>query len=160
MAISSLNLQPFNDCQLQRTKPLQTLSPWLSHFTKLQFRFSNISTNNRKASSFHLPSSARVNEFWSLSEVTRKGNTKAYYTKIFQRFCSILPGGNWWDLCDQEEVESRTTAAITVLHAVQRMWGLVANDRWIIYAAFGSVFLAAVSALETLFIVLDVSNQI
>lgn len=37
-----------------------------------------------------------------------------------------------------------TAKAVTVLRALQRMWDLVAKDRWIIFAAFSVLVFAAV----------------
>lgn len=41
-----------------------------------------------------------------------------------------------------------TAKPVTVLRALQRMWGLVAKDRWIIFAAFSALVLAAVSEIS------------
>ena len=58
---------------------------------------------------------------------------------------TLLPGGNWWNFSD--DVEVRILAKpVTVLRALIRMWHLVAQDRWVIFAAFSALILAAVRA--------------
>ena len=57
---------------------------------------------------------------------------------------TVLPGGSWWNF--DEDVEIRFLAEpVTVSRALLRMWNLVANDRWIIFAAFSTLIVAAVS---------------
>ena len=58
---------------------------------------------------------------------------------------SILPGGSWWRL-DDDGVEVRILAEpVTVTRALVRMWELVAKDRLVIFAAFATLIVAAVS---------------
>ncbi|PON64233.1 ATP-binding cassette containing protein [Parasponia andersonii] len=60
---------------------------------------------------------------------------------------SILPGGSWWRLDD--DVEVRILAEpVTVTRALVRMWELVAKDRWVIFAAFATLFVAALSEIS------------
>lgn len=59
---------------------------------------------------------------------------------------SILPGGTWWEL--PEDVQVKLMAKpVTLWRALSRMWDLVARDRWVIYAAFSALILAAVLSL-------------
>ncbi|OWM76106.1 hypothetical protein CDL15_Pgr009752 [Punica granatum] len=61
---------------------------------------------------------------------------------------SLLPGGSWWDL-SEEEVDVRLLAKpVTVWRALTRMWELVAQDRWVIFAAFSALILAALSEIS------------
>lgn len=60
---------------------------------------------------------------------------------------SIWPGGSWWSLSDHADF-IMTAKPVTVLRALQRMWDLVAKDRWIIFAAFSALVLAAVSEIS------------
>ncbi|GMY26301.1 ABC transporter B family member 26, chloroplastic [Fagus crenata] len=60
---------------------------------------------------------------------------------------TLLPGGNWWNFSD--DVEVRILAKpVTVLRALIRMWHLVAQDRWVIFAAFSALILAALSEIS------------
>lgn len=60
---------------------------------------------------------------------------------------SVLPGGNWWNLCDHEEVASTATGSVSAMFVLRRMWVLLDKDRWVIYVAFGSLIVAAVRVL-------------
>ncbi|CAI0390448.1 unnamed protein product [Linum tenue] len=60
---------------------------------------------------------------------------------------SILPGGNWWSLSDDVDVKL-VAEPVTVWKALERMWQLVARDRWVIIAAFSALILAAVSEIS------------
>ncbi|KAH0919437.1 hypothetical protein HID58_027097 [Brassica napus] len=60
---------------------------------------------------------------------------------------SILPGGSWWRF--SEEVDSRFVAEpVTVWRALTRIWELVAEDRWVIFAAFSTLIVAALSEIS------------
>ncbi|EOA34820.1 hypothetical protein CARUB_v10022398mg [Capsella rubella] len=59
---------------------------------------------------------------------------------------TILPGGSWWSFTD--EVDTRFIAKpVTVWRALSRMWELVAEDRWVIFAAFSTLIIAALSEI-------------
>ena len=51
---------------------------------------------------------------------------------------------------DEEKEKEQSTAAkakqVTVLRALHRMWNLIETDRWIVFVAFGSLIIAAVSS--------------
>lgn len=66
---------------------------------------------------------------------------------------SILPGGSWWSLSDHADI-IMTAEPVTVLRALQRMWELVANDRWVIFTAFSALVLAAVRVFSSLSFIL------
>lgn len=58
---------------------------------------------------------------------------------------SLLPGGSWWSFPEEVDVDVALIAKpVTVLRALQRMWQLIAVDRWIIYAAFSALIMSAV----------------
>ena len=66
---------------------------------------------------------------------------------------SFLPGGSWWSLdrIVSEANKKKDGAAgkdVSVIFALQRMWKLVANDRWTIYGGFTSLLVAAVYTIE------------
>lgn len=63
---------------------------------------------------------------------------------------SVMPGGSWWNLHRAEEVNYKFPSAakpISVWHALRTMWLLVADEAWVLYIAFGSLTIAAVSLL-------------
>lgn len=66
---------------------------------------------------------------------------------------SFLPGGSWWNLEQQEEardgeVTKDRKEGVSVIGALRRMWMLVAKDRWVIFAAFTALMIAALSEIS------------
>ncbi|KAK7366844.1 hypothetical protein VNO80_08844 [Phaseolus coccineus] len=59
----------------------------------------------------------------------------------------ILPGGRWWDFSEDVDVQL-VTQPVTVWRALGKMWELVARDRWVIFAAFSALIVAAVSEIS------------
>ncbi|KAL8043794.1 hypothetical protein ABFX02_08G007900 [Erythranthe guttata] len=69
----------------------------------------------------------------------------------FEFIRSIFPGGTWWNLSDSEhKIDGSTMAAkpLTVLKALRQMWALVADEKWILCAAFVALTVAAVSEIS------------
>lgn len=65
----------------------------------------------------------------------------------------MLPGGNWWTL-STGHVDVRLTAKpVTVVRALQRMWELISEDRWVIFVAFLTLILTAVSSFLLSFLI-------
>ncbi|XP_030544747.1 ABC transporter B family member 26, chloroplastic-like [Rhodamnia argentea] len=61
---------------------------------------------------------------------------------------SFLPGGGWWSLRgDWEEAGAADAKAVSVVTALRWVWGLIAEDRLVIYVAFGSLAVAALSEI-------------
>ncbi|KAF3431202.1 hypothetical protein FNV43_RR25932 [Rhamnella rubrinervis] len=60
---------------------------------------------------------------------------------------SIFPGGSWWSFDDNVQVRI-LAEPVTVTRALIRMWELVAEDRWVIFAAFSALILAALSEIS------------
>ncbi|KAL5122495.1 ABC transporter B family member 26, chloroplastic [Glycine soja] len=56
---------------------------------------------------------------------------------------SILPGGRWWEFSGDVDVQV-VAQPVTVWRALGKMWDLVAGDRWVIFAAFSALIVAAV----------------
>ncbi|KDP26656.1 hypothetical protein JCGZ_17814 [Jatropha curcas] len=67
--------------------------------------------------------------------------------KFFEFLPSILPGGNWWSFSEDVEVKYLANP-VTLWQALGRMWQLVAQDRWVIFAAFSALIVAAVSQIS------------
>ncbi|KAL8475388.1 hypothetical protein ACS0TY_028161 [Phlomoides rotata] len=73
------------------------------------------------------------------------------FKRWFQFIRDISPGGSWWDLSVLEQniegfpIEADT---MTALNALNKMWALVADDKWILYTAFGALTVAAVSEIS------------
>ncbi|KAA8529628.1 hypothetical protein F0562_034272 [Nyssa sinensis] len=60
---------------------------------------------------------------------------------------SILPGGSWWSFSEHVEV-AIVAKPVTVLRALRRMWELIAEDRWVVFAAFAALILTALSEIS------------
>lgn len=78
----------------------------------------------------------------------RNETARDMFVRWFELIRDVFPGGRWWNLSAVEEnVDGSPIAAapITVLNALREMWALVADDKWILYAAFGALIVAAVS---------------
>jgi hypothetical protein len=76
------------------------------------------------------------------------GRRRVVVGEFIERLRNVLPGGSWWRLEDGDEAGEGGGRAegsgTTALSALRRMWGLVAADRWVIYAGFASLVGAAV----------------
>lgn len=59
---------------------------------------------------------------------------------------SILPGGDWWSFSDEVQIKI-VAKPVTMWRALSRMWHLVAQDRWVIFAAFTALIVAAVRVI-------------
>ncbi|KAK4417807.1 ABC transporter B family member 26, chloroplastic [Sesamum alatum] len=63
----------------------------------------------------------------------------------------IFPGGSWWNLNDFEQNTNGSPVAakpMTVLEALSEIWALVADEKWILYTAFGALTVAALSEIS------------
>ncbi|CAA0831309.1 ABC transporter B family member 26-chloroplastic [Striga hermonthica] len=59
----------------------------------------------------------------------------------------ILPGGNWWRLSSEGVDNVISVKPVTVLRALRKMWELIAQDRWVVFTAFVSLIVTAVSEI-------------
>lgn len=99
------------------------------------------------------PKAASINGFSVQNPVVspdRQGEENLELVERLRRWIgfirSVFPGGSWWSF--DEDVHVRMLAEpVTVSRALLRMWQLVAQDRWVIFAAFAALILAAVRAL-------------
>ncbi|XVF43921.1 hypothetical protein PTKIN_Ptkin02bG0080100 [Pterospermum kingtungense] len=60
---------------------------------------------------------------------------------------SVLPGGSWWSFSDDVELKLMAKP-VTVWRALSRMWQLIAKDRLVIFAAFSTLIVAALSEIS------------
>ncbi|KAL6613953.1 hypothetical protein ACP70R_036223 [Stipagrostis hirtigluma subsp. patula] len=71
--------------------------------------------------------------------------------EFIERVRNVLPGGSWWRLEDGEEAGDGGGRAegsgTTAVSALRRMWGLVADDRWVVFAGFVSLVGAALAEI-------------
>lgn len=81
---------------------------------------------------------------------------------LFERLLSFVPGGNWWNLeqiAEEEEGKQANVGGarkdeedkernLSIVAALGRMWAIVSKDRWIVFIAFASLFLASLSDIS------------
>ncbi|CAL0314095.1 unnamed protein product [Lupinus luteus] len=101
----------------------------------------------------YLPKSASINgaSFQNNSEASNEVNATEFLHRLrkwIQLFPSILPGGKWWDLSDDDVKVQVLAQPVTVWRALAKMWDLVSRDRWVIFAAFSALIFAAVSEIS------------
>ncbi|XP_029130778.1 ABC transporter B family member 26, chloroplastic isoform X3 [Cajanus cajan] len=66
------------------------------------------------------------------------------FTKRVGLAASFLPGGSWWALPELREDGAEPVEAML---ALQRMWELVADERWVAFVGVGSLVIAALSEI-------------
>ncbi|XAR51909.1 Peptide-transporting ATPase, partial [Bertholletia excelsa] len=129
----------------------------LAFSTKLRFHVSTTQLNSRHKCPCVL-SSASADEFLAANLSRDEGKEGGYIGFEVVENCkrrvisllSALPGGSWWNLSDSSDAGKtiKTAKPVTVLVALRRIWKLVANDRWVIYAASASLIVAALSEIS------------
>ncbi|GFP93456.1 ABC transporter b family member 26 chloroplastic [Phtheirospermum japonicum] len=136
-------------------------SPIFIFSAKLEFRNSTVPQALAKTINFV----RRSNSIYSVRHIsipkafkqTREGccdsrnETLHIFKGWFEFVRDIFPGGRWWDLsCFEGEIDSCPTTAkpMTVLKTLKQMWALVADEKWILYTAFGALAVAAVSEIS------------
>ncbi|XP_058194019.1 ABC transporter B family member 26, chloroplastic [Rhododendron vialii] len=115
----------------------------------------SVSRSNTRFRRTYVPKSASVNGFplQSDSEVSPRdvGVNNAELSEKLRRWIafvrSVLPGGSWWSFSEDVDVVL-TAKPVTVLRALQRMWELIAKDRWIIFAAFATLIITALAEIS------------
>lgn len=159
MAVYLLNFQPNNRPICPHIKALPIFRPRIN--TRFQFQYPVTIPSARKICFFNSNLTCLSN--FSARSTPRGGGKEdedIELVDILKEWLSFmqsaLPGGSWWNLYDSKEVESSGTAAkpFTVLNALRRLWTLVEDDRWVIYVAFSSLTISAVSMLVSVFIVM------
>lgn len=141
------------------SRPIRVSLHRCSVIATSDIRKKNLRFVGKSKSSFSLQSSSRKFRLPSINCSTVNGavvETAEYYEgegdnvslperirQCIDFLRTILPGGSWWSFTD--EVDGRFIAKpVTVWRALSRMWELVAEDRWVIFAAFSTLIVAAV----------------
>ncbi|KAM7251716.1 hypothetical protein ACFE04_023599 [Oxalis oulophora] len=150
LPLCASQLQPY------KLRLLSSLSPSHRQHTNNSFRFSN----NKRRYVFRLnlsSSSPPINGFTyfekaeSVSEEKEDNVDVEEVTDRIKNWISfvrsILPGGEWWTFTDDVEVKF-LAKPVTVWRALSKMWLLVSRDRWIIFAAFTTLIVAALSEIS------------
>lgn len=68
--------------------------------------------------------------------------------KLVEFIKNVFPGGNWWKLSSEDVDVGGTSKPVTVVRALNRMWELIAEDRFLIFAAFTALIVTALSEIS------------
>ncbi|KAI9075576.1 hypothetical protein K1719_042482 [Acacia pycnantha] len=118
--------------------------------TKTRFLFSFKSLQNANTmcyKRFELRT-LRTSCQFSVSENGKYGNFDSGLRTAFSFARSISPGGSWWNLSEHKQDDVEAAKRMTALLALRRMWVLISGERWILFVAFGSLVIAAVSEIS------------
>ncbi|KAM3394692.1 ABC transporter B family member 26, chloroplastic isoform X1 [Capsicum galapagoense] len=112
--------------------------------SKIQFSFSS--------QRFRYLSSASINAYSSVQEYPEGNSSDAgLREKLVEwiRFVrNVFPGGNWWRFSSENVDVGGTAKPVTVVHALHRMWKLIAKDGLLIFAAFTALIVTALSEIS------------
>jgi ATP-binding cassette subfamily B (MDR/TAP) protein 9 len=122
-------------------KPLITSS---SNHHRFHFTPNRIVLTSSKRILFSHPiKSASINEVSVHNNPEASNEFLSKIRKWVSFIPSIFPGGTWWNFSDDDNVQLYGQP-VTVWYALGKMWNLVAKDRWVIFAAFSALIIAAV----------------
>lgn len=106
-----------------------------------------------RAASSSPSSSSSVNGFPFQDNLGKNGDLRGGRLERVQAgiklVLSVLPGGSWWRLDEQEKevgIDAQKSAS-SAIYVLRRMWMMVAGERWIIFAASAALVTAAVCLL-------------
>ncbi|PIN01196.1 Peptide-transporting ATPase [Handroanthus impetiginosus] len=157
MAAFSTRLNFHTSFNVHRTRSF----PILTSTSKLKFRNSNLAhTPADTIRSIRNSNSVDSVRYISVSSACKQNpeacceqmnETLQIFKRWFEFIRDTFPGGSWWNLSDFErKIDGSPTAAkpLTVLTALKQMWALVADEKWILYIASGTLAIAAVSEIS------------
>ena len=154
MAFSQSKLCSLSASHFPRRKLRITCSSETNNFAcklKTHYLFSFSKLHRAKLNFKHNPKTFCQ---FCVSRDEEYGNIDSGFPKVLRKpigfIRSILPGGSWWSLSENREDEVKAAKPMTVLLALHRIWELVSDEKWVIFVAFGSLAISAVSGLEVL----------
>ncbi|XP_054788172.1 ABC transporter B family member 26, chloroplastic-like isoform X3 [Prosopis cineraria] len=119
----------------------KTKTPFLFSFKSLQ------SANSKCYKRFECRNLKTSCQFF-VSENDKYDYVDSGLRKAFSFARSISPGGSWWNLSEHKQDNVEAAKPLTALLALRRMWVLISGERWILFVAFGSLVIAAVSEIS------------
>lgn len=149
MALSISNLQPLLVFPLQRRRipsNVRFVRPHVNQEKSQLLLFSSYKTYHcifraKSASVNGYPiSSDDSNSSQKYAQVALSDKLKKWIKFVRE----VFPGGEWWRLSSEEIDVGLSSKPVTVLRALQKMWELIAQDRWVVYTAFIALIVAAV----------------
>lgn len=153
MALSICNLQPLLVFPLQRRiipSNVRFIRPHVNQ-EKSHFQlFSSYKTHHcifraKSASVNGYPiSSDDSNSSQEYAQVALSNKLKKWIKFVRE----VFPGGEWWRLSTEEIDVGLSSKPVTVLRALQKIWELISQDRWVVYTAFVTLIVAALSEIS------------
>ncbi|XP_022740838.1 ABC transporter B family member 26, chloroplastic-like isoform X2 [Durio zibethinus] len=112
----------------------------------------NLKTKRQSPLYLALPNRHRFNSLTSQFSPPSRNNN-ADFQKVLPKKCSadfgaLRPRGSWWNLRSIESPKSSPAKPVTVWIALNRMWSLIGDDKWIIFLALSALIIAAVSEIS------------
>ncbi|KAJ4711045.1 ABC transporter B family protein [Melia azedarach] len=155
MAVTLCNVRPrvFTPFHHKQTPRIHHDNLRLAKNNKLRLLLSNFSPNSKRRCHFSPLKSSSINGFSVQNKNLQHfdGEVNAEFNERIRRWIhfiqSIFPGGSWWSFDDDIEVKIMAKP-VTVWRALSKMWELVAKDRWIVFAAFSALIVAALSEIS------------
>ncbi|KZV17809.1 ABC transporter B family member 26, chloroplastic-like [Dorcoceras hygrometricum] len=153
MAFSICNLRPLLVFSLQRRRipsQVRIVRPHvnqdkshLQFFSSYKTCHSNFRTKSASVNGYPV-SNDDDNPSPGYAIVALRDKVKRWFKFVRE----IFPGGEWWRLSSEEIDVALSAKPVTVLLALQKMWEMVAQDRWVIYTAFVSLIATAVCEIQ------------
>ncbi|KAI4350643.1 hypothetical protein L6164_005079 [Bauhinia variegata] len=147
MAISQSQLCSLHPDHFPLSKPRVTCKIK----TPYPLSFKNLHSAKLRCYSLKAGNSESYRQF-SYSDNEEFGNANSGFQNLFIKWVSfvhsIVPGGSWWSLYERQGFHNDAAKPRTVLLSLHRIWALVADERLIIFIAFGSLVIAAISDIS------------
>ncbi|XP_041008594.1 ABC transporter B family member 26, chloroplastic-like isoform X1 [Juglans microcarpa x Juglans regia] len=145
----------FSNLHLPGHLPPQPLLTWSSFPRRKHFPISIPKTSTRPQSAFPFAchgTKPKCRRFEIRNSVFADPKNGKDIEKVPESWVglvwSVFPGGSWWNLRENDNVEITAAKPITVFLALRRMWELIAEDRWVVFVAVGSLVVAALSEIS------------
>ncbi|XP_047957813.1 ABC transporter B family member 26, chloroplastic [Salvia hispanica] len=153
MALSLCNSQLLHPFPVQRRKFLTKTHSLNQNLNQEKPQFKRFASSRRFR---HISSvkSASVNGYPITKEdgVPSAGGEKIELTEKLKKWVKfareIFPGGDWWRLPTEDIGDVMVAKPVTVFRALKKMWDLIAEDRWVIFTAFVTLVITALSEIS------------
>lgn len=157
MSLPMCSLQPQFALYVQQRRVLVRNLHERLHFgpkQKTQFLFSEHSSKKRFG--FVTPvKSASVNGYPLHDNYSKERGLEGEDAELGEKFRNwvglardFLPGGSWWRLSSEDVKVEMAAEPVTVIRALQKMWELIAEERWLIFSAFAALIVTALSEIS------------
>lgn len=157
MSLPMCSLQPQFAFYVQQRRVLVRNLHKRLHFgpkPNTQFLFSEYSSKNRFGYVTPVKSASDSVNGYPFHNYSKERSLEGDDAELGEKFRKwigfardFLPGGSWWRLSSEDVDVQMTAQPVTVIRALQKMWELIAQDRWLIFSAFAALVVTAVCSL-------------